>query len=124
MKLASKILIGLVALIHCYIMVLETLLWTTRGLAVFGMTAEYAEMTKVLALNQGWYNGVLAAGLIWTFFIKDIRWSRNVAYFFLAAVFVMGVVGTVSTGKINIVFVQSVPAFLGLLVTWLSSRSK
>jgi len=122
MKLLAKILTGIVALIHVYIMILETLLWTTRGLEVFQMTAEYAETTRILALNQGWYNGVLAAGLIWTFFVKDAIWARNIATFFLLSICVMGIVGTVSTGKMNIIFVQTLPAALALVATWLSSK--
>ena len=104
-------------------MILETMLWTTRGLNVFGMTLEFAESTKTLALNQGLYNGFLAAGLIWSFLIKDNQWKRNVAYFFLGCVFVAGIVGTASTGKMNIIMVQSIPAGLGIFAQWMSSKT-
>ncbi|MBE7438227.1 MAG: DUF1304 domain-containing protein [Spirochaetales bacterium] len=124
MKIAARILTGLVALIHLYIMILETLLWTTRGLVVFNMTAEYAQTTHILAINQGWYNGVLAAGLIWVFFIKDAQWARNIATFFLLSICAMGIVGTVTTGKMNIVLVQTVPAALALLFTWLARKTQ
>ncbi len=123
MKLASKIFVGLVAVEHLYIMVLETLLWTTRGLEVFKMTAEYAEMTKTLAFNQGWYNGFLAAGLIWTFLIKNVEWSRNIALFFLGCVVVAGIVGGLSA-KISILYIQAAPAAVALLVTWMAGRGQ
>lgn len=121
MKLASKILTGLVAVEHIYIMILEMFLWTTRGLKVFGMTPEFAQSTQVLAFNQGAYNGVLAAGLIWTFFIKNEEWKRNVTYFFLLAVVAMGVVGGFSA-KISILYIQALPALIAFIVTWLAYR--
>ena len=65
MSTIAKVLVALVALEHIYILVLEMFLWTTpRGRKAFGTTAEFAEATKVLAANQGLYNGFLAAGLI------------------------------------------------------------
>ena len=62
----ATVLIVIVALIHAYIVVLEMALWTTpRGRRAFGMSVEKAELTKVLAANQGLYNGFLVAGLAW-----------------------------------------------------------
>ena len=124
MYIAAKIFTGLVALIHAYIMVLESVLWTSRGLKVFGMTLEYAETTRVLAANQGWYNGVLAVGLVASLLIKDSSASKALAYFVLGSIFILGIVGTVTTGKINIVFVQTVPASIALLLTYLADRSQ
>lgn len=116
MHILSKILIGLVALIHCYILVLEMFLWESRGPKVFtNFSPEMFEPTKVFAANQGLYNGFLAAGLIWALvFIKDTKWKRNVATFFLGCVAIAGIYGatTVST---NILFVQTLPAALGLI---------
>lgn len=66
MGLISQLLIGFVALLHLYILVLEMFLWTSpKGRKVFGLTEEFAEQSKVLAANQGLYNGFLAAGLSW-----------------------------------------------------------
>jgi putative membrane protein len=63
MSIIAKLLIALVALEHVYFLVLEMFLWTTpRTRAAFGMSAQEAEQTKVLAANQGLYNGFLAAG--------------------------------------------------------------
>ena len=116
MSLISKILIGLVALIHSYIMVFEMFLWESRGPTVFSsFPADLFAPTKVLAANQGLYNGFLAAGLFWALlFIKDVRWKRNVAFFFLTCVAVAGIYGaaTVST---SIIYVQTVPAILAVL---------
>jgi putative membrane protein len=69
--------------------------------------------TRVLAANQGLYNGFLAAGLIWSFFIADVAWSTNVAVFFLVCVIVAGVYGAVTATK-KIFFIQAVPALLAL----------
>lgn len=116
MHIITKILIGLNALIHSYIVVLEMFLWETRGPKVFSsFPAELFAQTKDMAANQGLYNGFLAAGLIWALlFIKDSQWKRNVAAFFLGCIAIAGLFGaaTVST---SILFVQTVPAVLALI---------
>lgn len=88
-------------------------LWTKpKGIKAFGLkNKEFAEETKVLAANQGLYNGFLAAGLIWSM-ISD---KSDVAIFFLACVLVAGIYGAYSTKKIKILFIQSIPALIGLL---------
>lgn len=124
MHIVSKVLIGLVAIIHSYILVFEMFLWESRGPKVFSsFPADLFAPTKVLAANQGLYNGFLAAGLFWAlFFIKDVSWKRNVACFFLACVAVAGLYGAM-TASMNIIFVQTVPAVLALLsVTLLKPR--
>ncbi|MCI2229349.1 DUF1304 domain-containing protein [Polaribacter sp. MSW13] len=107
------IIIGLVALIHIYIVYLEMVLWTTKkGIKTFGLkNKEFAEETKVMAANQGLYNGFLAAGLIWSL-ITD---KTDVSLFFLICVFVAGIYGSYSTNKKSILYVQSIPALLGIL---------
>ena len=79
MHIISKILIGLIAAIHCYILVLEIFLWESRGPVVFSnFPTEMFAQTKVMAANQGLYNGFLAAGLLWAlFFIKDMAWKKK-----------------------------------------------
>lgn len=52
---------ALAALVHVYIWVLESFLWTSpRTRAVFGTTEEEALTSKLLAFNQGFYNLFLA----------------------------------------------------------------
>ncbi|WP_419698947.1 DUF1304 domain-containing protein [Mucilaginibacter sp. NFX135] len=115
MDLIIKILIGLVALIHCYILWLEMFAWTTRGPKAFNKPLQELEKSKVLAANQGLYNGFLAAGLIWTFFISDARWHTNVALFFLICIAVAGVYGALTVTK-KIFFIQAVPALLAIIL--------
>lgn len=116
MEIAIMIVIGLVALIHCYIVWLEMFAWTTRGPKVFrSIPKDLFEPTKVLAANQGLYNGFLAAGLIWTFFISDPIWKDNVAIFFLGCVLVAGLYGAMTADK-KILYVQGVPAAIGILL--------
>src|SRR3954463_11307505 len=98
MSLAAKILIALIALEHLYFLVLEMFLWTTpRTRAAFGMSAEQAEQTKVLAGNQGLYNGFLAAGLIWS--LLTAAFAMQLALFFLACVLVAGIYGGFTANK-------------------------
>ncbi len=88
--------------------------WTTRkGIKTFGLESkEFAEKTKVLAANQGLYNGFLAAGLIFSLIISD----KIVTVFFLICVVIAGIYGAYSTQQMKLFYVQSIPAILALLV--------
>src|SRR5687768_8344430 len=97
MKILADIFVGLVAIIHIYIVWLEMFAWTTRGRKVFkNFPKELFESTKALAANQGLYNGFLAAGLIWSFFIKNAGWQENVRLFFLICIAVAGIYGALT----------------------------
>jgi putative membrane protein len=110
--MVANILIGLVALIHVYIVVLEMFLWEKpAGRRAFGSTAEFAAATKVLAANQGLYNAFLVAGLVWGLAIGDAGFG--VKTFFLVCVIVAGVFGA-ATASMRILYVQAVPAALAL----------
>jgi putative membrane protein len=115
MHLIPKIIIAFIAIVHIYILWLEMFAWTTRARKVFrGFPPELFEKTKPMAANQGLYNGFLAAGHIWSLIITDAAWSTNVAAFFLGCVFIAGVYGAVTVQK-KILYVQAVPALLGLI---------
>lgn len=89
--------------------------WTTKAKKVFRTIPEdLFEKTKVLAANQGLYNGFLSAGLIWSLLISDTIWSKNMALFFLICILIAGIYGALTASK-RIFFVQSVPAILGIL---------
>ena len=112
MLLLAQILVALVALLHVYILVLEMFLWTKpQGLRTFRNTPEKAATTRVLAANQGLYNGFLAAGLFWGLFTA--QW--NVVVFFLSCVIVAGIVGALTVSS-RIFFVQALPAILALAI--------
>ncbi|UAM96985.1 DUF1304 domain-containing protein [Polaribacter litorisediminis] len=113
MNYLQIILITLVSMIHIYIVYLETALWTTqKGMKIFGIKdKQFAEQTKVMAANQGLYNGFLAAGLIWSLFSTKI----DVALFFLICVSIAGAFGAYSTKKIIILYIQTLPATIGIL---------
>ena len=118
MSTAARIAIGIVAVVHVYILVLEMFLWTKpAGLRAFGLTHERAESSRVLAANQGLYNGFLAAGLFWSLTLGDA--GRAVAVFFLACVLVAGVYGAATASR-KILYVQALPALIGLLLVHLS----
>ena len=117
----TEILIGLVALEHLYILWMEMFAWETQGKKVFrkALPKELFTPTKVLAANQGLYNGFLAAGLIWTFFITNDAWKANVSVFFLGCIIIAGLYGAVTASR-KIFFVQALPAIIALLFVWFS----
>jgi len=118
MSITAKILIAIVALEHLYFLVLEMFLWTApRTRKAFGMSAEQAEATKVLAANQGLYNGFLAAGLIWSL-LAPAAYAAQLAFFFLACVLVAGIYGGFTANK-RIWLVQALPAAAALAAVWL-----
>jgi putative membrane protein len=116
METIANILVGLVALEHLYILYLEMFAWETKGKKTFkgSLRPELFAPTKVLAANQGLYNGFLSAGLIWSFFITDPGWSTNVAVFFLSCVIVAGIYGAITASK-KIFFIQALPAIVALV---------
>jgi putative membrane protein len=114
MSLSAKIFVAIVALEHFYILWLEMFAWTTRGRKVFtSLSGDMFEKTKVLAANQGLYNGFLAAGLTWSLLIQDSVWSINVALFFISCVIVAGVYGALTAHK-SIFYKQALPAIVAL----------
>jgi putative membrane protein len=120
MVMFTSILVGFVALEHAGFLVLEMFLWTTPyGQKTFGLTPDFAQASAALAQNQGLYNGFLAAGLIWSFFIGDATWQFNVRAFFLVCVIVAGLFGGY-TAKPSIYVVQALPAAIALALVWMT----
>jgi len=118
MNIITNTLIGLVAFLHLYFLVLEMFLWDKPyGLKTFGNTIESAKATKVLAMNQGLYNGFLAAGLIWGLCLGET--GHSIKIFFLACVVVAGVFGGLTASR-KILFVQALPAAVALSLILLS----
>jgi putative membrane protein len=117
MATASQVLTGLVAVLHVYFLVLEMFLWATPfGAKTFKRPLDEMQQTKVLAANQGLYNGFLSAGLVWSF------WAANgfeVRMFFLGCVVVAGLYGAATASR-SILFVQALPAGAALVVTFLA----
>ena len=112
-------LTGLVALLHAYFLVLEMFLWATPfGQKTFGRTKDEQEQTKVLAANQGLYNGFLAAGLGWAFFLEPAQ-AFAVRVFFLACVIVAGLYGAATAAR-KILYIQAIPAALALALVFLA----
>lgn len=123
MNLFSKIFVWFVAIEHIYIMVLECFFVNTDyGRKTFKIgVGELTPKIESLFFNQGFYNLFLAGGLIWALvFIKDLRMSKSVQYFFLGCVTIAGIVGSFSIFKIF--FIQSVPALLGILFLYLKKE--
>jgi putative membrane protein len=118
MRTVAQILVAIVALLHAYFLVLEMFLWTTpRTRKAFGMSAEQAEQSKVLAANQGLYNGFLAAGLIWSL-IAPAAYATQLALFFLGCVVVAGIFGGATANR-RIWLMQALPGAVALLAAWL-----
>ena len=118
MSILSIVLVALVALLHVYFLVLEMFLWMKpAGRRAFGLTQEQAEQSKVLAANQGLYNGFLAAGLVWG--LQRGVEGVDIQVFFLCCVLIAGLYGAATASK-KILFVQALPAALALIVRWLA----
>ena len=116
MNIVADILVGLVAALHLYFLVLEMFLWTTpTGRKAFGLEPAFAEESKTLAANQGLYNGFLVAGLVWGL-VAD---RTDVKVFFLACVVVAGLYGAATVSR-RILLVQAVPAALALVAVLVS----
>jgi putative membrane protein len=111
MNTVANIAVAIVALIHIYILFLEMFLWEKpAGLRAFGLNKEFAAASKVLAANQGLYNGFLAAGLLWGLGAGN----AHVQIFFLGCVFIAGVYGAITASR-KILWVQAMPAAVALI---------
>lgn len=118
MQSAATMATLLVSVLHLYILVLEMFLWTTpRGRRAFGLTPEFAEASKVLAANQGLYNGFLAAGLLWGAWLGAP--GNPVKLFFLACVVVAGIYGAFTASR-KILLVQALPGGIALVLVLLA----
>lgn len=117
MQTLSTVLVALIALEHLYIMYIEMFAWETKGKETFkgSLAPELFKPTKILAANQGLYNGFLAAGLIWSLFVEDHHWRFHVAIFFLTCIIVAGLYGAATASK-KIFFVQALPAIVTLVL--------
>jgi len=118
MQKLSTFFAGLTALLHLFFMTFEMFLWTKPiGMKMFDLTAEFAQDTHFMSMNQGLYNGFLAAGLTWGLLAK----KRDVTIFFLLCVIAAGVFGAITVNP-TIFIVQAVPAILGLGFAWLGKE--
>lgn len=118
MIIAANTMVILVALLHIYFLVLEMFLWDKpAGLKAFGQSKEKAAATKVLAANQGLYNGFLAAGLL----VGVVQGDSGTQFklFFLSCVIVAGIYGALTASR-KILFIQAMPAFIGLILVLFS----
>jgi putative membrane protein len=112
MIMISNILVGLVALLHVYFLILEMFLWDKPfGLRTFGHSKESASASKILAMNQGLYNGFLAAGLVWSLYLGEA--GNSIKIFFLACVVIAGIFGGLTASR-KILLVQALPAAVAL----------
>jgi putative membrane protein len=123
MALITNLLILLVALLHLYFLVLEMFLWDKpKGMKAFGLTPQKAADTKVLAANQGLYNGFLAAGLLWGLFqalVSEGNAGLDFKVFFLLCVVAAGVYGAMTVSR-KILYIQALPAAVALALLVLS----
>lgn len=115
MSIVANIVVGIVALMHVWFLALEMFLWDKpAGRRAFGTTPEFAAQSKVLAANQGLYNGFLAAGLAWGVILGGVE-GTHVKIFFLACVLVAGLYGGLTATR-KILWIQALPAAIALLL--------
>jgi len=117
MSIAANIVVSLVGCLHIYFLVLEMFLWDKpAGLRAFGHSQQAAAASKILAANQGLYNGFLAAGLFWGLILGAN--GLGIKVFFLSCILIAGVYGGVTANR-KILFIQGVPAVIGLILVLL-----
>ena len=115
---ASTLVVTIVALLHIAFLVLEMFLWDKAlGRMIFGHSKQQAAATKVLAANQGLYNGFLAAGLFWGLYLGPA--GQSIQLFFLTCVLIAGLYGA-KTASRTILWVQALPAAVGILLVLLT----
>ena len=120
MSIVSTLIVALVALLHIWFLILEMFLWTKPlGLRTFRQTAASAQASKVLAANQGLYNGFLAAGLIWGLLLGAEGYAVKI--FFLACVVVAGIYGGMTVSR-RVLLIQALPAAVGIALVCLAAR--
>ncbi|MBI3187014.1 MAG: DUF1304 domain-containing protein [Gammaproteobacteria bacterium] len=114
MSMISGFAIFMVALLHLFFMVLEIFFWTKPiGMKIFRLKPDFAQASKVMAMNQGLYNGFLSAGLIWSLLAVDNE--HSIALFFLGCVMVAGVFGAITAHR-KILYIQALPGLLALIL--------
>ena len=119
MSIFAKIMVALVAILHLYIAWFGIFAWQAQGPATFpDLPASLFEPTTAMAANQGVYNLCLAAGLIWSLFIRGAEWQRKVASGFLLFVAAAGIFGAWHVSR-DIALVQAGPAVIGLALLWI-----
>ena len=120
MSIVSTLIVALVPLLHIWFLILEMFLWTKPlGLRTFRQTAESAQASKVLAANQGLYNGFLAAGLIWGLLLGAEGYAVKI--FFLGCVVVAGIYGGMTVSR-RVLLIQALPAAVGIALVCLAAR--
>jgi len=118
MKISSSILVLLVAILHIYFLILEMFLWNHPiGYKTFATTPDFAAASATLAMNQGLYNGFLAAGLIFGLVKNNLSFK----VFFLSCIIIAGTFGAL-TAKMSILFIQAAPALFALILVLLAEK--
>lgn len=114
----ATLLVAVVAALHLYILVLEMFLWDTKtGRKAFNLSVDFARQTRVLAANQGLYNGFLAAGLLWGLWLGE--GGLPVTLFFLSCVVIAGIFGAITASR-KILYVQALPALAAIIALLIS----
>lgn len=115
----------IVAILHLTFAWFEIFGWVSWGPTVFGggKSADWFEETRMLAANQGFYNCFLATGLLWSLVLSDPVWRVRVAFCFLIFVLAAGIGGWL-TVSVSILYVQAIPAALGLVFVWFGWRGQ
>ena len=115
MLILAQALTAIILLLHVYIVLLETVLFNSRGRKVFGLSKEKADIVRPAMSNQGCYNGFLVAALALGFFYPDAAIAHAFTVFGLACIAVAGLWGA-ATVMTRILYLQTAPAVIALLL--------
>ncbi|MEC3605916.1 DUF1304 domain-containing protein [Bacillus glycinifermentans] len=117
MEIIASILVGVVALEHLFIMILEMFFIDSKVAKRAFKLPKYLEGDRNVAVmfaNQGLYNGFLAAGLIWGLILGLNSIGYMVQLFFVICVVVAAIFGGFTSTK-SIIVKQGFPAILALI---------
>ncbi|WP_243557816.1 DUF1304 domain-containing protein [Priestia megaterium] len=117
MEIFSAVLVGIVALGHLFIMILEMFFIRSNVAKRAFKLPKHLEGDRnvpIMFANQGLYNGFLAAGLIWGLILGSNSVGYMIQLFFVICVVVAAIYGGFTSNK-SIIIKQGLPAILALI---------
>ena len=117
MEIIAASLVGIVAIEHLFIMILEMFFIRSKmAKRAFNLPEHLQGDPNVATMfaNQGLYNGFLAAGLIWGLILGSTSMGYMIQLFFVICVVVAALFGGFTSNK-GIIVKQGIPGMLAMV---------